>query len=398
MTSLLPDHLEHIVGGGQPSIQDYVLDGTKVMWWRDRIEKWHRGEKFAPVTMDVAWTRQCNAACSFCYAMTQASDGGVITKEKAFQFLEDAAEIGVKGVSLISDGESTVVPWYAESIEHGAKCGLSIGIGTNGVRLKKPLLERILPHLSYLRFNFSAGEPDRYKQIMGLKERDYWQVIQNVKDAMAIKRRDKLPLNINVQMVTMPEFHDQIVPLAKLCRDELRPDYVIFKHTADTIEGILGVDYKAYDKCYPAFREAEAMGDPDFRVVVKWARLADEGKRDYQRCFGPPFILQMSGNGLIAPCGFLFNTKFSKFHIGWITDRKEADGTVIPGQRFRDIWASDRYWEVIRYLGSDQFNPQRSCGPNCLQTLANSWLDKFERGLVQLPPPDAAPPPQLAFI
>ncbi len=395
----MPDLLEHVVTGSPAvSIQDYQLDHTKVMWWRERVEAWDRGEKIAPVTMDVSWTRKCNAACSFCYASTQASDGGVITKKQAFHFLEDAAAIGVKGVSLISDGESTVVPWYEESIEHGAKCGLAIGIGTNGVRLKRPLLEEILPHLTYLRFNFSAGEMERYKGIMGLKERDYWQVIQNVKDAMEIKRRDNLPVVINVQMVTMPSFHDQIVPLATLCRDELRPDYLIYKHTADTIEGLLGVDYRQYDKCFDRFREVESMGDDRFRVVVKWARLADEGKRDYKRCLGSPFIMQMSGNGLIANCGFHFNQKFAKFHIGWIADRTEADGTVVPGQRFKDIWASDRYWEIIRYLGSDEFSAQRSCGPNCLQTLANSWLDKFQKGTVELPPVGAKAPPHLEFI
>lgn len=397
MTTSMPDFVEHLTGQ-PPSIHDYELDGTKVMWHRDRLAAWRRGEKFAPITMDVAWTRKCNAACFFCYAMTQASEGGTITKRQAFQFLDDAAEIGVKGVSLISDGESTVVPWYEESIEHAAKRGLAVGISTNGVRLKRPMLERILPHIAYLRFNFSAGELARYKEIMGLKERDYWQVIQNVKDAMEIKRRDELPLTINVQMVTMPEYHDQIVPLATLCRDELRPDYLIYKHTADTIEGILGVDYRKYDACHGAFRLVEKMGDDRFRVIVKWARLADEGKRDYQRCFGPPFILQMSGNGLIAPCGFLFNRKFAKFHVGYISDRKLADGRIVPGERFKDMFESERYWDVMRYLGSDEFNAQKSCGPNCLQTLANSWLDKYDRGLVDAPPEGATAPPDLEFI
>ena len=43
----------------------------------------------------------------------------------------------------------------------------------------------------------------RYKEIMGLKERDYWQVIQNVKDTMEIVRRDNLNCNVNLQMVTI---------------------------------------------------------------------------------------------------------------------------------------------------------------------------------------------------
>jgi MoaA/NifB/PqqE/SkfB family radical SAM enzyme len=385
VTSPLPELVNHIVTGS-PAISDLELDGTKVMWWRDRIEKWRRSEKFAPITMDVAWTRQCNAACSFCYAQMQANDDGQITKKHAFEFLEDAAEIGVKGVSLISDGESTVVPWYEESIEYGAKVGLKIGVGTNGVRLRKRVLERILPHLSYLRFNFSAGDVERYKQIMGLKQRDYWQVIQNVRDAMDIVNRDKLPVTVNLQMVTMPEMHDQILPLARLAK-EIRPHYLIYKHCADNVDGYLGIDYRKYDALFDTFREAEAMSDDGFRVVVKWSRLADEGKRDYQRCFGPPFILQMSGSGLIAPCGFMFNSRYQKFHVGNITRT-----------RFRELYESDRYWEVMRYLGSDEFNAQKACGPNCLQTNTNSWLDKFMKGTVQLPPVGATAPAHLEFL
>ncbi len=372
MTSPLPEFVEHVAGmkPGE-SVYDLLLDHTKISFYRDRVEAWKRGERIAPITMDVAWTRQCNAACVFCAATTQASDGGGrITKQNAFDYMKDAAEIGVKGISLISDGESTVVPWYEESIEYGAKVGLKIGIGTNGVRLKKKVLERILPHISYLRFNFSGGERERYKQIMGLKDRDYDQVVQNVKDAMEIKRKYNLPVNINIQMVLMPEMADQIMPFARLGK-ELRPDYAIIKHCADSKDGALGVDYKKYDPLSDLLHEAESLSDDTFRVVVKWSRIKDEGKRDYQRCYGPPFLLQVSGNGLVAPCGQLFQEKYKKFHIGNITT-----------QRFRDIWASERYWEVVGYLASDEFDAQRNCGPNCLQTLTNSWLDKFVKGTV----------------
>ena len=122
------DFLNHVITGSP--VNELLLDHSKIGWWKDRVEAWDRGEKVAPITMDVAWTRRCQAACHFCAAQAQASDsdGGEITKEMAFHFLEDAAEIGVKGVSLISDGESTMVDYYAESIEYGAKLGLKMGL------------------------------------------------------------------------------------------------------------------------------------------------------------------------------------------------------------------------------------------------------------------------------
>lgn len=382
MTAMMPEFTDKVVG----SPHDLQLDGTKIAWYRDRVEAWRRGEKIAPITMDVAWSRKCNAACNFCYAQLQASEGEVITKQNALDFLTDAAEIGVKGVSLISDGESTTVPWYADTIVHGGKVGLQIGMSSNGVPLTKKVLERILPHLTYLRFNFSGGERQRYAQIMGLQPKFFDVVVQNIKDAMEIKRRNNLPVSINMQMVVMPQDVDQIVPLANLAK-EIRPDYLIFKHTADSRDNDLGVDYRKYDKLFPIFEEVENYSDDTFRVAVKWSRIQDEGRRDYQRCYGPPFILQMSGNGLIAPCGQLFNERYKKFHIGNICT-----------ERFRDMYQSDRYWEVLNYLSSDEFDAQKNCGPNCLQTNTNSWLDKLMKGDPRAQFRNDPAPPHMGFL
>src|SRR5690348_15666505 len=106
------EFLAHTITGSPIPVGELLLDHSKVGFWRERVEAWNRGEKIAPVTLDIAWTRRCQAACNFCYAQAQASEGGEITREIAFQFLEDAAEIGVKGVSLISDGESSMVDFY----------------------------------------------------------------------------------------------------------------------------------------------------------------------------------------------------------------------------------------------------------------------------------------------
>src|SRR5262245_27486824 len=98
------------------SMQDFseklILDGTKIGWHMDRVNAWERGERVAPITIDMALTRACNYACHFCYAMLQENDRQVITKDIMFNFLEDCAEIGVKGISFVSDGESTISPVF----------------------------------------------------------------------------------------------------------------------------------------------------------------------------------------------------------------------------------------------------------------------------------------------
>ena len=353
--------------------QNIILDGTKMPWYSDRIKKWEKGEKIAPVTIDIALTRSCNYACHFCYAMTQENDRSVLTKNNLFNFLEDAKEIDVKGISLVSDGESSVSPYFTDFIEKGSQIGLSMATATNGFVLNESKLEKILPHLTYLRFNISAGEPKRYAEIMGCKEKWFDRVVENIKTAVEIKKKKNLNVTIGMQMVFMPDYHDQLIPLAKLGK-KIRPDYLIIKQCSDDEKGSLGVDYEDYKKHYELLKEAEALSDDEYEVRIKWSKIESKGVRTYQRCYGAPFLLQMSGSGLIAPCGQLFNEKFKKFHIGNISE-----------SRFKDIWQSERYWKVMSYLSSSYFNAQKMCGNLCLQHKVNEYLDGYRKGHFELP-------------
>lgn len=365
---------------------ELILDGTKIGWHFDRVRAWERGERIAPITIDMALTRACNFACGYCYAMLQENDRKVVTQKIIYDFLEDCAEIGVKGISLVSDGESTISPVFVDTVRRGAELGISMACGTNGFVLTKPKLEEILPHMTYLRINISAGERKRYAEIMGVKESWFDRVCQNIRDMVAIKKRDNLPVTIGLQMVLMPEFEDQILPLARLGK-ELRPDYLVIKHCSDNEDGDLGVNYSAYERLYGALREAEGMSDDGYKVVVKWSKIEAKNERSYQRCYGAPFMIQLSGSGLVAPCGMLFNERYKKFHIGNICE-----------ERFRDIWASDRYWEVMNYLASPEFNAQKMCGSLCLQHKVNETLDAHRKGRINLNTPGGALPQHINFI
>lgn len=374
------------MSGMSDHVEKLILDGTKIGWHTDRLKAWERGEKIAPITIDMALTRACNFACHYCYAMLQENDRKMITQKAMYDFLEDCAEIGVKGISLVSDGESTISPVFVDAVRRGSELGLSMAVGTNGFVLTQRKLEEILPHLTYLRINISAGEPKRYAEIMGVKEAWFHQVVKNIQDMVAIKKRDNLKVTIGLQMVLMPEFEDQIMPLARLGK-ELRPDYLVIKHCSDSEDGELGVEYSKYKKMYETLREAEALSDDEYQVTVKWSKIEADGTRSYQRCYGAPFMIQMSGSGLVAPCGMLFNEKYKKFHIGNICET-----------RFKDIFHSDRYWEVMNYLASPEFDAQKMCGSLCLQHKVNEVLDSYAKGQTKLEMPVGATPEHINFI
>jgi MoaA/NifB/PqqE/SkfB family radical SAM enzyme len=364
-----------------------MLDASKVAWHMDRVEAWERGERIAPITIDMALTRACNAACWFCYAQLQEStERKYLDTEVMRRFLDDCAEVGVRGISLVSDGESTLSPAFEFTVKYGHTLGIDMACGTNGWILTPEKADAVLPHLTYLRFNISAGTPKRYAEIMGMKEEDFHRVVANARYMVEAKRRHGYPVTLGFQMVYEPRDQDQLLPFAQLAVD-VGVDYAVIKHTSDDERGSLGVRYDKYRETYPLLRQVEALSTTQTQIVVKWNKIGEMGRRAYARCFGAPFILQISGSGLVAPCGMLFGAKYSKFHIGNIAE-----------ESFKSIWQSDRYWATMSYLASEKFDARRMCGALCLQHLTNDALDRHVKGLVPLVQPSGTRPAHVNFI
>lgn len=367
-------------------MKELILDGYKINWHKERVEAWLRGEKIAPITIDCALTRKCTYRCIYCYGQLQANDEKRMTKDVIFRFLDDATDIGVKAVSFVSDGESTCSPYLYDAIKRGKSNGLDMALGTNGYLLKDEKLEEILPCLTYLRFNISAAEPCRYAQVMGCKEECFHRVYNTIKEAVRIKKEKNLPVTIGIQMVLMPQFADQIIPFARLGK-ELGVDYAIIKHCSDDERGSLGVSYPRYFKLVDILKKAESFSDGEYLVKVKWSKILSGGKRKYSQCYGPPFIMQLSGSGLVAPCGMLFNRKYKRFHIGNIVDTS-----------FKEIWKSKRYREVLNLIASDKFDARTMCGTLCLQDKVNEFLWDLKKGSTVLKDPEGEPPLHINFI
>jgi len=325
--------------------------------------------------------------CIYCYGQLQANDEKKMTRDVIFRFLDDAAEIGVKAVSLISDGESTCSPHVYDTILRARQNGLDISLATNGVLLKDERLEDILPALTYIRFNVSAADPERYAVIHGCPAAWQEKVLNTIYEAIKIKKRRNLPVTIGLQMVLMPDISDQVVPMTQLGK-ELGVDYFVVKHCSDDELGTLGIDYSKYAGMTDLLKEVEAFSDENYLVKVKWNKILAGRDRSYSRCYGPVFMPQFSGSGLVTACGMLFNRRYKKqFHIGNLAETS-----------FKEIWRSDRYWEVMDFLRSPQFDATTSCGCLCLQHLENVFLDNLIKGKAKLEEPTGAPPAHVNFI
>lgn len=367
-----------------------ILDSHKLSFHTDRVDAWEAGERIAPVSVDMSLTRACGAMCSFCYAMMQESQARSSIKiPHALNLLDDFATIGIRSVSLVSDGESTLSNAYVPFIQHAAKLGIDVGNATNGWEWGPEKIEQVLPHLTWVRFTVAAGRANSYANIM-YKGPEHTEVfdraMEHIRYAVDLKRRNHLPVTLGIQMVLMPHLKDEIIPFAQLGLD-LGVDYAVIKHCSDDEQHTLGIDYTQYGSLHELLVQAESMSNEQTKVIVKWDKIRDGDKPSYKRFYGPQFLLQISGSGLVAPSGMFFNARYSKLHIGNFTE-----------ERFIDIWKSERYWRAMNYLASPSFDAQTMMGTLPIQHYVSVALDNHAKGIERIQPGSGQKPLHVNFL
>ncbi len=343
------------------------MDSHKLFWHLDRVEAWQRGERIAPLHIDMGISSGCNMACTFCYGVIQNRDGYGTNSKKIFHMptyavkrtFKDAKDIGVKSIALIGEGENTLHPDFYEILRYGKEIGLDLSLATNGIRIDHKELDTILSSLKWIRFNISAGTKETFEKIHRVKQMD--RVLNNAKALTKLKKEKNYDCVIGFQMVVTKENMNDIVPLSKLGK-ECGVDYFVVKPCSDTYDSRLDSPKGEYIEALDIFKEAEQYADKDYTVNVKWKKVLNGGWKDYQSCHGTQFILGLSGRGDLFPCGHWFNERKNEFIMGNVIDKS-----------FKEIWKSDRYWEVQKKV-REIVNVNKDCESNCRQHYINRFL------------------------
>ena len=156
----------------------------------------------------------------------------------------------------------------------------------------------------------------------------------------------------------------------------------MIKHCSDDTEGTLGVDYSKYEELTDLLLEAENLSNKKTKVIVKWSKIEEGSDCTYNSMYGPQFLLQISGSGLVAPSGMFFNAKYSKLHIGNFTE-----------ERFKDIFRSERYRRIMNYLTSSRFNAKTMMGSLPIQHYLNVAIDNHLKGIKKITNQKSSEPP-----
>ena len=346
----------------------YLMDGHKLLWHPDRVNQWLNGERIAPLHIDLGITTGCNIRCVYCYGVLQGQTTGVkrfdMPKEAILRLLKDAKDIGVRSIAFIGEGENTLNNALYDALNYAKTINLDVSLATNGVRIKKERVKDMLSSLVWLRFNISAATTDSFRKIHGVKGEIFHKVLDNIKLCVDKKTKYGLETAIGLQMVVMHENIIDIVPLAKLGKD-LGVDYLVMKPCSDTYEGTIGSPVEEYLQIKDIFKEAESYSNDDYLVSVKWQKMSNLGMKDYKVCHGTSFLIAISGNGGVFPCGHFFNFRQDEFLMGNIVETS-----------LKDVVFSDRYWEVQKRVQSVDVN--RECETNCRPHYINGFLWKLK--------------------
>lgn len=347
-------------------IDKYKMDSNKMLWHLDNVLKWQNKEKIAPLHIDMGLSKGCNQKCVFCYGMFQGNEFKkgyeiLFSGEPLFNFLREAGELGVKSIGFIGEGEPLVNPDVYKAVDIAKESGIDIAMATNGELLDKTQALEMLKKLTYLRFNVSAGTEEGYRKIHKVKPDTFNIVIENIKYCCELKREYNLDVTIGLQMVLMPYAIDEVMPLANLGK-ELGVDYLVIKHCSDTPDRALGIDYTIYENNVDVFKEAEALSDDKYAVIVKWSKLTNHGKKSYNKCQAVPhFMMRITGDGKLFPCAQFFDYRVDEFVIGDLTKNS-----------FKELMYSQRYYDVVKKI--EALDVHKECMTNCKENSINEFL------------------------
>lgn len=338
----------------------YLMDSHKLLWHLDRVESWLEGERIAPLYLDMGITQSCNIGCSYCYyAVPEHRNSAIIETTALIAFLREAAEIGVKAVGFLGDGEPMLHPGICEAVIAGREAGLDMALASNGTILPEKGLDEFLASLSWLRFTIGAATPETYRTVVGVDDRVYPLVLQNIRRCVAVKKRLGLKVTLGIQMILIPQTLSEILPFAELGKS-LGVDYAVIKQCSSRADNGSSPTDDQIRGHREILSRAEALSDSSYNMIVKWHKIANAGVKRYDRCYGCEFLPQISGNGDLYCCGAFFGNP--DYLIG-----------NINRQSFRQLVSGERYQAVMERVRTS-VDVHRDCGTNCRQNEINQFL------------------------
>lgn len=299
------------------------LDSHKLIYHVSRVNQWLQGKKIFPIYLELGLYGGCNHRCIFCAFDYLKYKSHILNEVCAKRFLSEAADIGVKAVLFSGEGEPLLHPKAADLISFAKKKKIDVALSTNGVFLNFDILQKILPDLSWMRVSLNAGLDKSYALIHGTSVKDFQIVLDNLKNAAHIKKANKYPCVIGVQLILLPHNSKEVLNLARTLRG-VGVDYLVIKPFSRHPLSVSGRRAYIYKEDRILQNKLLKYTTEGFKVIFRQNSFYKiNAAKPYRKCFGFDFMSHITASGDVLPCNAFAGKK--EFVLGNICKNSFSD-------------------------------------------------------------------------
>lgn len=290
-----------------------------------------RGEMPAPRTAIVYPTYVCNQDCLWCEYSPENTDPGIkrlMPADDFRQLMVDLRDLGVEAVEFCGGGEPTMHPLFTEMVLWLKENKMSVGLLTNGTRLRGEMASALVDCASYVRVGFDGATAETVDKVKRPRtpEARFDAVCKNIRELVELRDARGTGVRISIKVVLdQNNFHE--IEKAVQLADELGVDSIQFK-AARLVASELTQEQSVH-----VDHELAAVRQKYPRMIV----------------VGGTKKINMTTQCWLTPLQLTVDPLGEVFLCCYYRHRKEAHSI---GNCFAEplekLWYSDKHWEAIR--------------------------------------------------
>lgn len=314
----------------------------KIMRYPDKLDYFFNGHKTLIVT-ELDLTNRCNNRCPGCCGVK--GNGAELSRHQIDLIVDSLADMGNKGVILSGGGEPLISPHFAYAVEKLRKCGMRLGLNSNGLALTRELAELIVDNCEYFRISLDAASPKLYQQTHGMPASAFQKTVENIKMFSQVKKERKSGISFGAGFLTSQDTAEEMEDFLILMKDS-GADFAQFRpFTGDM-----------YDITETYLKLKEKYEDQIFGVrasMQKYAEMKHGGHRNYNRCRGMFFSTVVTADAKVFAC--LHYRQNDAYYLGSITDEMSLSD-IFRSSRMRKVYESINCAQCPTMCRNDVFN------------------------------------------
>lgn len=338
------------------------MDSHKLMYHPQRVAQWLNGDNIYPIELEVGLTNACNHRCIFCAVDYTGYQPTMLDADLFKRRIDEFAKKGIKSIIYAGEGEPLLNKNAVDIINYTKSQGIDAAMSTNGVLLTKEVSEECLASLTWIRFSTAAITEQTYEKIHQCRKGDLQIVLQNMQEAVRIKKDQKASTTIGVQMLLLPDNKEEVVPMAQRLK-KIGVDYFTVKPFSQHPQSgnILQVDYQEMLDMEKEIRELETENYKIYFRAHSMNKLAC--RRNYTQCLALPFMVYIDAKGNLWPC------------IVFMGKEELSYGNIYK-ESLEEIWEGKRRKDLMNFFAS--MDLEKNCRELCRLDEMNQYLTELQ--------------------